>query len=101
MPIHTAKSWFAPIPLRSTPALKFATSDRESPQTTATVFFVPFQQLGHEGAAATGQGAGLGLAIVDRIVALHGGELLVDSLLGRGTSIHVLLPFEQSPRRSK
>lgn len=63
--------------------------------------FIPFQQLGHEGAAATGQGAGLGLAIVDRIVALHGGELLVDSLLGRGTSIHVLLPFEQSPRRSK
>ncbi|WP_311520098.1 ATP-binding protein [uncultured Actinomyces sp.] len=54
--------------------------------------FVPFQQLGANGQTPAGQGAGLGLAIVDRIVTLHGGEVLVDSLWGRGTSIHVLLP---------
>lgn len=54
--------------------------------------FVPFQQLGANGQTPAGQGAGLGLAIVDRIVTLHGGDVLVDSLWGRGTSIHVLLP---------
>src|SRR6476469_6307890 len=37
-------------------------------------------------------GTGLGLSIVKHIVERHRGRLLIDSELGRGTSIHVLLP---------
>lgn len=54
--------------------------------------FVPFHQSSHEKHTPAGEGAGLGLAIVERIVTSHGGEVLVDSLWGRGTSIHILLP---------
>ena len=42
-----------------------------------------------------GQGTGLGLSIVDRIVADHNGELHVESIPGRGTSISVTLPINQ------
>jgi two-component system phosphate regulon sensor histidine kinase PhoR len=37
-------------------------------------------------------GTGLGLSIVKHIVERHRGRLVIDSELGRGTSIHVLLP---------
>lgn len=39
--------------------------------------------------------AGLGLAISKRIVALHGGDLRVDSTLGSGTTFHFDLPAAQ------
>ena len=65
--------------------------------------FIPFQQLGQHEQTAARQGTGLGLSIVDRIVTLHGGEVLVDSLWGRGTSFHIVLPTEatQPVRRRK
>jgi two-component system, OmpR family, sensor kinase len=37
-------------------------------------------------------GSGLGLAIVHSIVIVHGGNILVDSALGSGTSFHIELP---------
>jgi two-component system phosphate regulon sensor histidine kinase PhoR len=37
-------------------------------------------------------GTGLGLAIVKHIVQAHGGVLHIDSELGRGTTVSVLLP---------
>ena len=37
-------------------------------------------------------GTGLGLAIVKHLARLHGGEVSVDSELGRGTAFHVELP---------
>jgi len=37
-------------------------------------------------------GAGLGLAITRGIVELHGGELLLESTIGAGTTLHVILP---------
>lgn len=39
-----------------------------------------------------GEGAGLGMAIVRRIVDLHHGEILIRSSLGAGTSITINLP---------
>ncbi len=41
-------------------------------------------------------GAGLGLAIVKQIVFLHGGEVRIDSNLGHGTTVSVLLPQSAS-----
>jgi signal transduction histidine kinase len=40
------------------------------------------------------KGAGLGLAIVGRIIEAHRGSVRIKSQLGRGTSVHVLLPVK-------
>jgi len=43
---------------------------------------------------APGRGTGLGLVIVDHIVRAHGGQVLVESMLGQGTTMRVRLPLE-------
>jgi two-component system NtrC family sensor kinase len=43
---------------------------------------------------APGRGTGLGLAIVDHIVRAHGGQVLVESAPGAGTTMRVRLPLE-------
>ena len=48
----------------------------------------PFEQA----RSAGGQGTGLGLALSNALVGLHGGRLTVDSLPGAGTSVTVRLP---------
>ncbi|MBP2654800.1 MAG: integral rane sensor signal transduction histidine kinase [Firmicutes bacterium] len=40
-------------------------------------------------------GTGLGLAIVKQLVEIHGGQVTVDSELGKGCVFQVLVPFEQ------
>jgi signal transduction histidine kinase len=40
-----------------------------------------------------GKGTGLGLSIVDQIVGSHGGELLIESEQGKGTTMTVVLPI--------
>jgi CheY-like chemotaxis protein len=44
-----------------------------------------------------GEGSGMGLAVVHGIVANHGGTLMVDSVVGKGTKIEVYLPTIPTP----
>ena len=44
-------------------------------------------------------GTGLGLAIADRIVTDHGGKILVESMVGRGTVVKVCLPMADEDAR--
>ncbi|MEG6506776.1 response regulator [Nitratidesulfovibrio sp. 1201_IL3209] len=59
--------------------------------------FDPFTQ-GDSSYVRRHQGAGLGLSIVRRLVALLGGTLCVDSEEGRGTAFYVALPFRKGER---
>ena len=38
-------------------------------------------------------GAGLGLALVKSIVDLHGGSAVIESNVGRGTTVKMMFPF--------
>ena len=42
---------------------------------------------------ATRRGSGIGLAVADEIVRMHGGELLLDSVEGEGTTVTIRLPI--------
>jgi signal transduction histidine kinase len=42
-----------------------------------------------------GTGTGLGLSIVDEIIRSHGGELLVESKVGKGSTFTVILPIKR------
>ena len=55
--------------------------------------FEPFRQV-ENSFTRNYQGAGLGLSIVQRLVDLMGGEITIESTPGRGTSVHVSLPFQ-------
>lgn len=56
-----------------------------------------FEMFGQvsQGYARPHQGAGLGLPIVKRLVALMGGAICVDSTLGLGTTVYVSLPISK------
>jgi CheY-like chemotaxis protein/two-component sensor histidine kinase len=43
-----------------------------------------------------GQGTGLGMSAVQGIVEQHGGAVTLDSTLGQGTTVHVLLPLAEA-----
>ncbi|MGY1591960.1 SpoIIE family protein phosphatase [Geodermatophilus sp. SYSU D00708] len=46
-----------------------------------------------EARGRSGEGSGIGLAMVRELVVLHGGTIGVDSVLGQGTTFTVTLPF--------
>jgi cell cycle sensor histidine kinase DivJ len=52
----------------------------------------PFEQAETEHARAK-EGTGLGLALVKAFATMHGGEAIIESTLGEGTTVRVRLPF--------
>lgn len=46
------------------------------------------------------RGSGLGLSVAQRIVAAHGGALVVDSAVGKGSTFYVYLPEAITPKRA-
>ncbi len=52
----------------------------------------PFEQAENVATRAK-EGTGLGLALVKSLATLHGGEFLLESVLGLGTTVRVRLPF--------
>ena len=62
------------------------------PEVKLDDIFKPFVQVA-DSYTRNHQGAGLGLAIVRRLVELMGGSLAIESVLGEGTMVHMVLPF--------
>jgi signal transduction histidine kinase len=56
--------------------------------------FEPFERgsVDDEGLIRQQNGTGLGLSLVKNIVDLHGGEVTIDSKLGEGTTISIVMP---------
>ena len=52
----------------------------------------PFEQVESEQVRSK-EGTGLGLALVKAFAAMHGGEAVIESALGEGTTVSVRLPF--------
>jgi len=61
--------------------------------------FKPFVQI-EKSYTRKYQGAGLGLPIVKKLVLLMGGSIDIDSIVGEGTSMNVVLPFKKSVETS-
>ena len=56
--------------------------------------FLPFRQ-GDNSTSRRFGGTGLGLAITRRLVELHGGRIEIESKIGEGTTVRVVLPAER------
>ncbi|PKM05590.1 MAG: PAS domain-containing sensor histidine kinase, partial [Gammaproteobacteria bacterium HGW-Gammaproteobacteria-7] len=85
------------VPVRAARALRFFVEDNGAGFDTrhAERIFKPFQR-GHS--QHDYEGAGIGLAIVSKILQRHRGDIRVRSTLGEGTRFEVDLPLTQSNR---
>jgi signal transduction histidine kinase len=62
-----------------------------SPEDQASLF-EEFKQLGKD-SSRKAEGTGLGLALTKRLVELHGGQIIVESAIGVGSTFRVMLPL--------
>jgi len=53
----------------------------------------PFEQIESQHSKSH-QGTGLGLALSKSLVEMHGGEMKIDSELGEGTTVTIIVPFD-------
>jgi two-component system OmpR family sensor kinase len=53
-----------------------------------------FERFGRADAGRGIQGSGLGLAIVDAIAKAHGGEVTLESVVGRGSRFAIIIPLD-------
>jgi len=70
--------------------IKFADSGNGIPPDVLPRIFEPFVR--GNGSANDNQGSGLGLALVKLIVDLHGGSIMAESVVGRGTTFFLRFP---------
>jgi signal transduction histidine kinase len=56
--------------------------------------FEEFKQVGRD-YTRKAEGTGLGLALTRRFVELHGGQVRLDSALGKGSTFTITLPVRQ------
>ena len=61
--------------------------------------FERFYQVDKARSGGAGRGVGLGLAIANQIIRAHGGEILLSSKLGIGSTFMVKLPIEDAKRK--
>ena len=54
----------------------------------------PFEQVENQ-FSKTKEGTGLGLALTKSLIEMHNGRMEIDSEVGKGTSVHVILPIVQ------
>ena len=41
------------------------------------------------------RGSGIGLAVTDEIIKMHNGEMTIESTVGEGTTVSIILPIKQ------
>ena len=54
----------------------------------------PFEQVENQ-FSKTKEGTGLGLALTKSLIEMHNGRMEIDSEVGKGTAVHVILPIKQ------
>jgi len=83
---------------RTSAGLRFSVSDTGIgiPGDQVSRLFTDFGQLQH-GDQKIREGTGLGLALSQRMVQLHGGEIRVDSEVGRGSNFYFTIPERKWP----
>ncbi len=60
----------------------------------------PFEQVEHQ-FAKTKEGTGLGLALTKSLTEMHGGRMEVDSTVGDGTRVQIILPVRQGGKATE